>query len=265
MEPIYLLTQTISEKVSIPEDQIRMLLSLILCIPLGLIFRLLPSRLLRDIYGTFFGLALQTFVYGQGIFVTLLQTTITYLIILAFKRKAAKLVFVESMIFQSIYHIYRQYVDYGGWKLDISTIVMMYTCKYTSFAFCYEDGGKPDEKLSQGIFFLFFSSFIQIFNFKKKLEPFFFFSLKIFFEQKKKNLFSRTKGKKNRETAKPSIIYLIHLFLLRMSHRPGLRFHRIQRFHPQAKALRKNPIFFGSSPKKHPIFIFLHGFGAFIL
>ena len=184
MEPIYLLTQTISEKVSIPEDQIRMLLSLILCIPLGLLFRLLPSRLLRDIYGTFFGLALQTFVYGQGIFVTLLQTTITYLIILAFKRKAAKLVFVESMIFQSIYHIYRQYVDYGGWKLDISTIVMMYTCKYTSFAFCYEDGGKPDEKLSQGIFLLIFHLYFEFSILKTK--PFFFFIRKFFCFSKEK-------------------------------------------------------------------------------
>ena len=147
---IYLLTEFIAEKVSLPEDQIRMLLSLIICIPLGLIFRFLPSRLLRDIYGTFFGLAIQTFVYGRGIFVKLIQTTITYLIILALKRKAAKVVFIESMVFQSIYHIYRQVVDFGGWKLDISTIVMMYTCKYTSFAFCYEDGGKPDEKLSQG-------------------------------------------------------------------------------------------------------------------
>ena len=59
--------------------------------------------------------------------------------------------FFESLLFQSSYHIYRQYVDFGGWKLDITTIMMMYTCKYTSFAYCYQDGGKPEEKLSQGI------------------------------------------------------------------------------------------------------------------
>lgn len=153
MDSLYLLTESIADKVSVPEDQIRMLLSLIVCIPLGLIFRLLPSRILRDIVGTSFGIALQAFVYGRGIFITFLQTGITYALILLLKRKAAKVVFIECLLFQSIYHIYRQVVDYGGWKLDITTVLMMYTCKYTSFAFCFADGGKPDEKLSQGSFF----------------------------------------------------------------------------------------------------------------
>lgn len=157
---LYQLSQTLADTVHVPEDQIRMLLSLILCIPLGFIFRILPNRLLRDIYGVFFGLSLQYFVYGQGILVTLLQTTITYLLIVAFGRKAAKIVFIESLLFQSFYHLYRQTVDYGGWKLDISTIVMMYTCKYTSFAYCYEDGGKPLERLSQG----FFNDFLIIYS-----------------------------------------------------------------------------------------------------
>ena len=156
---IYLLTERIGETVGIPEDQIRMLLSLILCLPLGFIFKAIENRLFRDIYGVFFGLALQTFVYGQGVFVTLAQTAITYLLVVIFKRKAAKLVFAESLVFQSAYHIYRQYVDFGGWKLDISTIVMMYTCKYTSFAFCYEDGGKPLERLTEGLLFYFINYF----------------------------------------------------------------------------------------------------------
>lgn len=155
IEHLYLLSEKIADNVGVPEDQVRMLLSLILCIPLGFFFKQLGNRLLRDIYGVFWGISLQYFVYGNGIFITLAQTAVTYLLIILFKRKAAKIVFLECMIFQSIYHIYRQTVDFGGWKLDISTILMMYTCKYTSFAFCYEDGGKPEERLSQGIFFSF--------------------------------------------------------------------------------------------------------------
>lgn len=150
---LYLVSETLAEKVQIPEDQVRMLLSLIFCIPLGFFFRVLPNQLIRDIYGVVFGLLLQYFVYGEGIFVTLLQSSIVYFLIVIFGRKSAKLVFIESLLFQSFYHIYRQIVDYGGWKLDISTIVMMYTCKYTSFAYCYEDGGKPIERLSEGNFF----------------------------------------------------------------------------------------------------------------
>lgn len=29
-------------------------------------------------------------------------------------------------------------------------MLMIFTCKFTSFAFCYEDGGKDDDKLSEG-------------------------------------------------------------------------------------------------------------------
>ncbi len=30
--------------------------------------------------------------------------------------------------------------DYGGWSMDITTIFMLTSCKYISFAFCYSDG-----------------------------------------------------------------------------------------------------------------------------
>jgi lysophospholipid acyltransferase len=37
--------------------------------------------------------------------------------------------------------------DYGGWRLDISTIYMMSICKFSSIAFSYEDGGIKDEEI----------------------------------------------------------------------------------------------------------------------
>jgi lysophospholipid acyltransferase len=39
-------------------------------------------------------------------------------------------------------------VDYGGWTLDVSTILMGNVCKYSLFAFAYQDGGSSDEKLT---------------------------------------------------------------------------------------------------------------------
>jgi len=53
------------------------------------------------------------------------------------------------MIFLSAHHIYRQVTDYGGWNMDISTALMMNTCKFTAFAWCYHDGGKKPEQLSE--------------------------------------------------------------------------------------------------------------------
>ncbi len=34
--------------------------------------------------------------------------------------------------------------NYGGWEIDVTTILMMSICKFSSIAFSYEDGGKDD-------------------------------------------------------------------------------------------------------------------------
>lgn len=52
------------------------------------------------------------------------------------------------MIILSVYHIYRLITDYGSWKIDVATFFMMVVCKYSSFAYAYEDGGKSDEVLT---------------------------------------------------------------------------------------------------------------------
>ena len=38
--------------------------------------------------------------------------------------------------------------DYGGWTLDITTILMMAICKFTSFGYCIEDGRKDEKELT---------------------------------------------------------------------------------------------------------------------
>lgn len=47
----------------------------------------------------------------------------------------------------SFLHIRRMIEDFGGWKLDITTIYMMSICKFSSIAFCYEDGAKEDKDM----------------------------------------------------------------------------------------------------------------------
>lgn len=44
------------------------------------------------------------------------------------------------MFIVSLYHVYVMIVDYGRWQIDISTILMMGVCKYSLFAFSYQDG-----------------------------------------------------------------------------------------------------------------------------
>ena len=39
-------------------------------------------------------------------------------------------------------------VDYGGWTLDLSTVLMTIVCKYSLLAYAVEDGNKPATKLN---------------------------------------------------------------------------------------------------------------------
>jgi hypothetical protein len=55
-----------------------------------------------------------------------------------------------SMAVLSIYHVYRMVTDYyGSWRIDVATVFMMFVCKYSSFAFAYQDGATPIEQLSK--------------------------------------------------------------------------------------------------------------------
>lgn len=51
------------------------------------------------------------------------------------------------MVLLSVYHIYRLITDYGSWTLDVSTILMGNVCKYSLFAYSYQDGAEEDAKL----------------------------------------------------------------------------------------------------------------------
>jgi len=66
---------------------------------------------------------------------------IVYGIIKIKGRKCGALVTGMSIITISMYHMYRMAVDYGSWTLDISTILMPMVCKYSLFAYAYQDGG----------------------------------------------------------------------------------------------------------------------------
>jgi hypothetical protein len=72
---------------------------------------------------------------------------LVYGLIVVNGRKCGFLVTAVSMALLSVYHIYRLITDYGSWTLDVSTILMGNVCKYSLFAYSYQDGAEDDEKL----------------------------------------------------------------------------------------------------------------------
>jgi hypothetical protein len=130
------------------DDQIRLVLALVISIPISLPIRYLPSKLIRSLYSFLMGTALQYYVYGTDIWLTFTQHIVVYIIILIKGRNCGGLVTAYVMVTLFGYHIYRMIVDYGGWTFDVSTIMMTMVCKYSMFAFAYQDGSTPHEKLN---------------------------------------------------------------------------------------------------------------------
>jgi lysophospholipid acyltransferase len=130
----------------LPDDQIRVLSILFAAVPLSYLLRQLPpsTRLYFSIAGA---LGLQYYAYGREIWIPLVMHVAMYLLMLAKGRQCGMVVTLTAMVLLSIYHIQRMIVDYGGWTLDVSTIMMGNVCKYSLLAFAYQDGAQVDKQL----------------------------------------------------------------------------------------------------------------------
>jgi len=112
-----------------------MVIAILISIPLGLIFRFIKGSFLRHLYGMILGAFLQYMVYRNSVISVYVQNLIVYLLCTLKTRHIGKIVTIESIIFLSAHHIYRQIYDYGGYNLDITTILMCNTVKWCSFGY----------------------------------------------------------------------------------------------------------------------------------
>lgn len=131
----------------ISDDQIRFLSAILYSIPLSLILRYIPSPVLRKYFSLIMGTLLQFYVYRYELWLPFVTHSLIYGLILLKGRQCGKLITAVSVILLSVYHIYRMVLDYGGWNLDVSTILMMLVCKYSMFAFAYQDGAVPEKDI----------------------------------------------------------------------------------------------------------------------
>jgi hypothetical protein len=131
----------IAVQAGLPLDQVRYVVCLFAMYPLALLFNLLPSPTLKHIYSISVGVALAQFVFGSQWVHSFLMSFITYLFVaIGPVRYAPTIVFSWNMIYISASHLYRIYVDYMGWSLDITGPQMLLVIKLTSFAYNYYDG-----------------------------------------------------------------------------------------------------------------------------
>lgn len=130
----------------VPEDQIRVILSILISVPLGFSIRYLPKSY-NKYFSLIAALVIQIYVYREEIYLSVLFHIFIYVFIYFKGRNCGFIVTVVSLLLLSGYHIYRMAVDYGSWTLDVSTILMGNVCKYSLFAYSYQDGGQDVDKL----------------------------------------------------------------------------------------------------------------------
>lgn len=130
----------------IAEDQQRFILAMIISIPLSYGLQLILSPTLKHLYSIILGIVLQWYVFGTDIWMVMILHALIYAIICAIPKRCGAVVTVLSLLVLSMFHIYRMIVDYGGWTLDLTTILMTITCKYSLVAYAVQDG-HSDKKL----------------------------------------------------------------------------------------------------------------------
>ncbi|KAH9496190.1 Lysophospholipid acyltransferase 2, partial [Bulinus truncatus] len=141
-----LLLAPIADAIGLPIDQINFLVCQLVALMLAFPFRSLLSAekvgvTTRHIIETSVGLLLTFFCFGSQLWHLLAQSVVSYLCLMfGGKSFSHVLVFVFSMGYLSVCHIYRQVYDYGGYTLDITGPLMIQTQKLTSLAFALHDG-----------------------------------------------------------------------------------------------------------------------------
>uniref|UniRef100_A0A7S3D759 Membrane bound O-acyl transferase n=1 Tax=Palpitomonas bilix TaxID=652834 RepID=A0A7S3D759_9EUKA len=139
----------ISNTIGFPVDQVKSLLCLLVNIPLGFFvsFGLASNYTAKHLFFALMGFAQLFFCYGYHMYHPIGTAAITYLALYIFPRKKLHYFgMIFPVFYLSFLHIYRQYYDYGGFRMDITSPQMVLTQKMCSIAFDLYDGTTKKEE-----------------------------------------------------------------------------------------------------------------------
>jgi lysophospholipid acyltransferase len=125
---------------AIPDDQFRAVLTFLLMLPIGWFMKLLKSPQLRLIYSLILGVLLQYYIYSWKMLHVFIAAIINLLILkLSPPTKVGKIALIYNFTHNSLIHLYRLLFEYDSWSIEISVIFMMVMCKFSGFAYAYQD------------------------------------------------------------------------------------------------------------------------------
>lgn len=128
-------------------ETVNYVLGLFLCYPLGMIMNLIPYGKLRHLFSFILGAFLLQWTLGVQWIHHVISTLFAYLLILILPRKTLKTALpVFAMIYMTLGHLHRQYINYLGWDLDFTGTQMVLTQKLYMIGYNLFDG----EQLAKG-------------------------------------------------------------------------------------------------------------------
>jgi len=151
MDVINNLLQTASEFSGFSIDKINFVFCMLLCYPLGLVFRLIlhPKRVTtttRRAVGLAWGVGLAVFCFGWETSILVGLTSVCYVLTATINPSVVhRYVFVVAMGTLSVAHLYRQITNYGVHAVDFSGPLMLIVQKVTYIAYNLHDGLARDE------------------------------------------------------------------------------------------------------------------------
>jgi hypothetical protein len=139
--------QEFSKAIGFDVETLNYTLGMFLCYPLGFIMLMLPYGRVRHLFSFILGAFLLQFTLGVQWIHQLITSLLVYVMFLVLPRKAAMYsVPVVVMIYMTLGHLHRQYINYLGWDLDFTGAQMVLTQKLYMLAFNLYDG----HQLSRG-------------------------------------------------------------------------------------------------------------------
>lgn len=144
------LVLSMSEAIGFDVETLSYVLGLLLCYPLGVILNSMPYGKTRHLFSFLLGAFLLQFTIGVQWIHQMITSLVVYALFLIVPRNKVQIVVPAFlMIYMTLGHLHRQYINYLGWDLDFTGAQMVLTQKLYMMAYNLHDGallasGKED-------------------------------------------------------------------------------------------------------------------------
>ncbi|CAB9504357.1 bound O-acyltransferase domain-containing protein 2 [Seminavis robusta] len=133
--------QGLSDQIGFDVETLSYVLGLLLCYPCGMIMNSMPFGKARHFFSFILGAFLLQFTIGVQWIHHMITSLVVYALFAFVPRNKVQIVVpVFVMVYMTLGHLHRQYINYLGWDLDFTGAQMVITQKLFMMAFNLHDG-----------------------------------------------------------------------------------------------------------------------------